>query len=156
MLHFIHKIRNPQGHNLTDIPVCKRQIILFWDELFPHRLHTAAMEFGSQQSLNLRKTVAVEQCICPAGYQGLSCESCKYGFTRRNNSLYDGECLRCNCHGHAATCDPFTLRCGVSNYLFNISAQIRYLLFLDFFRAVNIIRRVKIVKNVHLASMEIH
>ena len=118
------------------------------------------MEFGSQQSLNLRKTVAVEQCICPAGYQGLSCESCKYGFTRRNNSLYDGECLRCNCHGHAATCDPFTLRCGVSNFLFNaikISAEYDnfHSLIYVFFRAVNTIRKVKIVKNVHLASMEI-
>lgn len=118
------------------------------------------MEFGSQQSLNLRKTVAVEQCICPAGYQGLSCESCKYGFTRRNNSLYDGECLRCNCHGHAATCDPFTLRCGVSNFFFNaikISAEFDnfHSLIYVFFRAVNTIRKVKIVKNVHLASMEI-
>ena len=118
------------------------------------------MEFGSQQSLNLRKTVAVEQCICPAGYQGLSCESCKYGFTRRNNSLYDGECLRCNCHGHAATCDPFTLRCGVSNFLSNaikISAEYDnfHSLIYVFFRAVNTIRKVKIVKNVHLASMEI-
>ena len=78
------------------------------------RLHTAAMEFGSQHSLNLRKTIAVEQCLCPPGYQGLSCESCKYGFSRRNNSLYRGECIKCNCHGHAATCDPFSLRCGVS------------------------------------------
>ena len=120
------------------------------------------MEFGSQQSLNLRKTVAVEQCICPAGYQGLSCESCKYGFTRRNNSLYDGECLRCNCHGHAATCDPFTLRCGVSNFLFNAAKMLNTIIFIPssmffkiFFRAVNTIRKVKTVKNVHLASMEI-
>ena len=51
-------------------------------------LHTAALEFGSQQSLNLRKTLAVEQCLCPPGYTGLSCETCDFGYTRLNNSLY--------------------------------------------------------------------
>lgn len=77
-------------------------------------LHTASMEFGSQNSLNLRKTIAVEQCLCPQGYKGLSCESCDYGYARQNNSLYNGQCIKCDCNGHAATCDPFTFRCGVS------------------------------------------
>lgn len=33
-------------------------------------LHTASMEFGTEQSLNLRKTIAIEQCFCPPGYEG--------------------------------------------------------------------------------------
>ncbi len=78
------------------------------------------MEIGSQQSLNLRKTVAVEQCLCPQGYRGLSCESCSYGFTRRENLLFKGECVKCECNGHAATCDPFNLRCGVSPKYFTL------------------------------------
>ena len=80
---------------------------------FNFRLHTAALEFGSEQSLNLRKTIAVEQCLCPPGYDGLSCENCGYGYTRRNNSIFRGECLKCDCNGHAASCDPYTLRCSV-------------------------------------------
>ena len=79
------------------------------------------MEFGSIQSLSLKKTIAVERCLCPAGYKGLSCESCEYGFARKEKSLFKGECIKCNCHGHAATCDPFSFRCGVSIYQnFNI------------------------------------
>ena len=50
--------------------------------MYSPRLHTAAMEFGSQRSSNLLKTKAVEQCFCPPGYEGLSCESCSYGYTR--------------------------------------------------------------------------
>ena len=42
------------------------------------------MEFGSQRSSNLLKTKAVEQCFCPTGYEGLSCESCSYGYTRND------------------------------------------------------------------------
>lgn len=72
------------------------------------------MEFGSQQSLNLRKTQAVERCMCPTGYKGLSCETCDYGYTRQNSTLYRGQCVKCNCNGHAASCDAYTLQCGVS------------------------------------------
>ena len=55
--------------------------------MYSPRLHTAAMEFGSQRSSNLLKTKAVEQCFCPPGYEGLSCESCSYGYTRDVFSL---------------------------------------------------------------------
>eukprot|EP00094_Tigriopus_californicus_P001836 TCALIF_01772-PA protein Name:"Similar to Lama1 Laminin subunit alpha-1 (Mus musculus)" AED:0.11 eAED:0.12 QI:0/0.86/0.58/1/0.95/0.95/24/1780/2877 len=74
-------------------------------------LHTAALEIGSQKSSNLRKTWAVESCTCPLGYEGLSCEKCSYGYTRVNNTLFAGECRKCNCNGHSASCDPFTLQC---------------------------------------------
>ena len=75
-------------------------------------LHTAVMEFGSVKSLNLKKTLAVEKCLCPIGYEGLSCERCSYGYARVENKLYGGECRKCDCNGHAATCDPFDQRCG--------------------------------------------
>ncbi|XP_046676227.1 laminin subunit alpha-1 isoform X3 [Homalodisca vitripennis] len=56
----------------------------------------------------------VEQCHCPVGYKGLSCELCDFGFAR---ILSDGErhhavCSKCNCHGHAETCNPVTGQCG--------------------------------------------
>jgi hypothetical protein len=71
------------------------------------------MEIGSQRSSNLRKTVAVEQCFCPPGYEGLSCEKCGHGYSRAGNVLFGGECKECDCNGHAASCDPFTFECGV-------------------------------------------
>ncbi len=81
-------------------------------------LYTAALEFGSQSSSSssglLRRTKAVERCHCPPGYEGLSCQSCTYGHARVNGTLFRGECRKCQCNGHAATCDPFTLKCSVS------------------------------------------
>ena len=74
------------------------------------------MEFGSQESLSLKKTTAIEQCLCPPGYEGLSCEKCSYGYVRLNNTIYQGQCMKCECNGHAATCDPFTLRCGLCEH----------------------------------------
>ncbi|GFT98444.1 laminin subunit gamma-1 [Nephila pilipes] len=54
----------------------------------------------------------VEQCSCPEGYTGLSCESCAPGYRREplGNSLYS-RCVKCFCHNHADTCDPDTGKC---------------------------------------------
>lgn len=58
----------------------------------------------------------VEQCKCPMGYSGLSCETCEFGYVRvyENSTAHDriGKCLPCSCNGHAATCDLETSRCG--------------------------------------------
>lgn len=68
----------------------------------------------------------VEQCTCPDGYVGLSCEACAWGYARVSAqglgsnattglaSGHRGLCAKCNCNGHAATCDPDTNACGVS------------------------------------------
>jgi laminin alpha 1/2 len=79
-------------------------------------LLTAAMEFGAEGSLSAVRTAAVERCSCPPGYTGLSCEACAYGYTRVNGTLYRGECRKCACNGHAATCDPVTLECGACEH----------------------------------------
>ncbi|XP_067302205.1 basement membrane-specific heparan sulfate proteoglycan core protein isoform X7 [Pseudorasbora parva] len=52
----------------------------------------------------------VEECRCPAGYSGLSCESCSPGFDRVPGS-YLGICAGCNCNGHAGACDPISGHC---------------------------------------------
>lgn len=51
----------------------------------------------------------VEQCSCPEGYAGLSCELCAPGYRREplGNSPYS-RCVKCFCHNHADTCDPDT------------------------------------------------
>ncbi|VDM94872.1 unnamed protein product [Thelazia callipaeda] len=47
----------------------------------------------------------VEQCRCPPGYIGTSCEECAQGYSRTGGGLYLGLCERCECHGHASKCD---------------------------------------------------
>lgn len=50
----------------------------------------------------------VEQCRCPIGYTGLSCETCDFGYARAYENITSTErlaiCLPCSCHGHAETC----------------------------------------------------
>jgi laminin alpha 1/2 len=72
------------------------------------------MELGSESaSMGAERARGIEQCECPPGYAGLSCEECAFGYVRRQQpkSLTTsggqqqlGECVACQCHGHAATC----------------------------------------------------
>ncbi|KAK6175562.1 hypothetical protein SNE40_014001 [Patella caerulea] len=57
------------------------------------------------------RAMAVEQCVCPRGYKGLSCEDCDTGYTRTKGGLYLGLCGLCNCNGHSNECDPETGVC---------------------------------------------
>lgn len=43
----------------------------------------------------------IEQCFCPMGYTGTSCENCKHGFTRNSEGL----CVKCSCNGHSNECE---------------------------------------------------
>lgn len=49
----------------------------------------------------------VEQCVCPVGYSGLSCEQCMSGYTKTTNNT----CEPCECNGLSNTCDPETGIC---------------------------------------------
>ncbi|XP_060586623.1 basement membrane-specific heparan sulfate proteoglycan core protein-like isoform X4 [Ruditapes philippinarum] len=53
----------------------------------------------------------VEECTCPTGYTGLSCQDCAQGFTRISRGQYLGQCISCNCNGHSNDCDPVTGQC---------------------------------------------
>ncbi|XP_064813456.1 basement membrane-specific heparan sulfate proteoglycan core protein isoform X1 [Oncorhynchus masou masou] len=53
----------------------------------------------------------VEECRCPPGYSGLSCEQCSTGFERVSGGNFLGSCAGCNCHGHASACDPISGQC---------------------------------------------
>ncbi|XP_028968222.1 laminin subunit alpha [Galendromus occidentalis] len=48
----------------------------------------------------------VEQCNCPTGYTGLSCEHCAKGFYRQGSA-----CTKCECNEHAQECDLLTGKC---------------------------------------------
>ncbi|XP_041987673.1 basement membrane-specific heparan sulfate proteoglycan core protein-like isoform X2 [Aricia agestis] len=53
----------------------------------------------------------VEQCMCPEGYIGTSCEDCAPGYTRTESGLYLKHCGRCECNGHSSMCHPDTGEC---------------------------------------------
>ncbi|KAG8188529.1 hypothetical protein JTE90_004764 [Oedothorax gibbosus] len=57
------------------------------------------------------RALAVEQCRCPIGYSGLSCEDCDAGYTRSGAGLYLGLCEPCFCNSHSSDCDPETGIC---------------------------------------------
>lgn len=40
-------------------------------------------------------------------------QECDQGYTRSSSGLYLGTCERCNCHGHASSCDPESGSCLV-------------------------------------------
>ena len=60
----------------------------------------------------------VENCQCPKGYAGLSCEKCEWGYVNADgNDSGDGnqhECIKCDCNGHSASCDLLANKCHVS------------------------------------------
>lgn len=55
----------------------------------------------------------VEECRCPPGYRGTSCEECDAGYHRVDEGLYLGICEPCSCNGHSRDCDPITGACVV-------------------------------------------
>ncbi|XP_044751334.1 basement membrane-specific heparan sulfate proteoglycan core protein isoform X8 [Coccinella septempunctata] len=77
----------------------------------------AALVSVSLDTANVRNTgsperaSAVEQCYCPEGYKGSSCEDCALGYTRGVNGLYLGICEPCSCNGHSNECHPETGEC---------------------------------------------
>lgn len=56
----------------------------------------------------------VEECSCPAGYKGYSCEDCDVGYTRVAEGIYLGSCDPCNCNGHSKFCDAERGVCKVN------------------------------------------
>lgn len=64
----------------------------------------------------------VELCECPEGYTGLSCENCAWGYVKvtKNGSDHQNHhvCVKCDCNGHAGTCDLLLDECTVSLFIF--------------------------------------
>ncbi|XP_075762396.1 basement membrane-specific heparan sulfate proteoglycan core protein isoform X5 [Pelodiscus sinensis] len=69
------------------------------------RISNIHMDVAVPHATGLEQAVEVEQCSCPPGYRGPSCQDCDVGYTRTTSGLYLGTCERCECNGHAAECD---------------------------------------------------
>ena len=94
-----------------------------------HNIYVRASEWTKVQEARLKKVTlqdatleesadtdslasSVEECQCPAGYTGTSCEDCGDGYYRVSvPGMYKGTCEPCNCRGHASTCDKETGVC---------------------------------------------
>lgn len=71
------------------------------------------MDIAENRNTGQARAQEVEQCVCPAGHTGLSCEDCDAGYTRSEQGLYLGLCELCDCNGHSEQCDPDTGVCQV-------------------------------------------
>ncbi|KAG5268865.1 hypothetical protein AALO_G00217340 [Alosa alosa] len=69
------------------------------------RLSQVSLDMARRNSSSSLQAVSVEQCECPWGYAGTSCEYCISGFYRVDGILFGGNCLQCECNDHATECD---------------------------------------------------
>lgn len=96
------------------------------------RLRDVTLDIAEDRQTRQDRAYAVEQCVCPVGYRGLSCEDCDTGYTRSGSGLYLGLCVPCNCNGHSSECDPETGVCRVRISYFEIIIFHWVLIFVDF------------------------
>ncbi|KAK1136595.1 hypothetical protein K0M31_001141 [Melipona bicolor] len=82
-------------------------------------LHSAIISIGEISS-NGESNNLVEACECPEGYTGLSCENCVWGYVKliKNGSDHQDHhvCVKCDCNGHASTCDLVLGECTICEH----------------------------------------
>ncbi|XP_064586429.1 basement membrane-specific heparan sulfate proteoglycan core protein isoform X3 [Zonotrichia leucophrys gambelii] len=75
------------------------------------RLADVTLDVAVPHATGRPPALEVEDCACPPGYRGASCQDCDTGYTRSSTGLYLGTCEPCQCHGHASECHPDTGVC---------------------------------------------
>jgi Laminin EGF domain len=83
-----------------------------------YSLISVSMDIAEDRNTGQSRAYAVEECACPQGYRGLSCQSCAVGYTRADEGIYLGKCELCDCNGHSSECDPETGDCKVRRVAF--------------------------------------
>ncbi|XP_017764583.1 PREDICTED: basement membrane-specific heparan sulfate proteoglycan core protein-like isoform X4 [Eufriesea mexicana] len=74
-------------------------------------LSLVSLDTAEKYNTGRSRAMEVEECSCPIGYKGLSCEDCDVGYTRADEGLYLSICEPCNCNGHSNQCNPDTGVC---------------------------------------------
>ncbi|GAB0098092.1 basement membrane-specific heparan sulfate proteoglycan core protein [Sergentomyia squamirostris] len=69
------------------------------------QLRNIAMDSAATIDRGLGSATLVEECRCPVGYAGLSCEECASGYVRQDTGTWLGRCVRAQ-----ETCPPGTYR----------------------------------------------
>nr|XP_026696566.1 laminin subunit alpha-5 isoform X4 [Ciona intestinalis] len=107
-------------HEQSNIQVTRAELMMVLSDL--QSLHIRAAPEVGVSSVSLRDVVmtttdyslplgsgatipSVEECSCPPGYHGHSCEFCDAGYYRDQRGPYLGYCKQCDCYGHCVTCD---------------------------------------------------
>lgn len=75
-------------------------------------LKDVSLDIAENRNTGQGRAFPVEQCACPDGYRGLSCEICDTGYRRSGGGLYLGTCELCDCFGHSSDCDSATGMCA--------------------------------------------
>ncbi|XP_076269824.1 terribly reduced optic lobes isoform X47 [Rhynchophorus ferrugineus] len=74
-------------------------------------ISSVSLDIATPENTGLVRAHEVEQCQCPAGYTGLSCEDCASGYTRSDDGIYLELCTPCDCNNFSNECDPETGEC---------------------------------------------
>ncbi|KRF94155.1 uncharacterized protein Dmoj_GI15893, isoform H [Drosophila mojavensis] len=75
-------------------------------------LKQVVMDVATSNGYGTQRALEVEECRCPQGYIGLSCERCAPGYKRNvEGGLYLGLCEPCECNGHSTQCDAESGEC---------------------------------------------
>ncbi|XP_066260113.1 basement membrane-specific heparan sulfate proteoglycan core protein isoform X1 [Euwallacea similis] len=74
-------------------------------------LISVSLDTAVEHNTGRERAFEVEQCYCPPGHTGLSCEDCAFGYTRSDEGIYLELCVPCECNGYSNECDPETGVC---------------------------------------------
>ncbi|XP_016982302.1 basement membrane-specific heparan sulfate proteoglycan core protein isoform X20 [Drosophila rhopaloa] len=75
-------------------------------------LRQVTLDTATANNIGTSRAVEVEQCRCPVGYLGTSCEKCAPGYGRDpEGGNYLGLCQPCECNGHSKYCNADTGEC---------------------------------------------
>lgn len=103
-------------------------LLTFIEFPYIYSLRDVTMDIAEDRPTRQDRAYAVEQCVCPVGHRGLSCEDCDTGYTRSGGGVYLGLCVPCECNGHSSDCNPETGVCRVGkNYILNSSGLFVYI-----------------------------
>ncbi|TUI56729.1 Laminin subunit alpha-5 [Bagarius yarrelli] len=112
----VHLVEGSFLHAQTGNSVSREELMMVLVAL--DSLQIRALHSQSAQSISLRAATLegavhaltghhannVELCMCPASYQGDSCQRCAPGYYRDTKGLFLGKCVPCNCNGHSDQC----------------------------------------------------
>ncbi|XP_077409138.1 laminin subunit alpha-2 isoform X2 [Vanacampus margaritifer] len=129
-----HEWRHADGRPMTRQDFM--DVLFYMDYVLIKASHGNQMRHSRISEINLtvaeagtptresEKAYQIEQCECPIGYSGLSCEECAAGFYRLRAGSHTsapasrvpaavgmGSCVQCQCSGHSTTCDPDSSIC---------------------------------------------